>query len=182
MSRSSIFGALLVGVAIGAGARPASAQEGAHAEAVEAAPPGTSVAVQVGVSGLTETIEGEVATRWGIVAGAGVHASDYAPVGPTARLAYDHGFGHLRHHHLRLGVRAYPFHESTGTSECMCTFIVPELGYRFTADSGFVFEAGEPLARFNLTRARREGASEGFAVDGDNALLFSVLIGFRYQL
>jgi len=126
-------------------------------------------------------VEAEVRVRWGIVGGVGVHVSRFAPVGPTARVAYDRPFGRSQRWHVRGGFRLYPFAESGATFSCdPCTFLVGEVGLRYVGVRGFVFEFGLPIVRSNLTRVPDEGLSKTVKVDGHNALLMSVLLGFSY--
>jgi hypothetical protein len=144
------------------------------------APAAGAVAIQGGFSGLAKTIEGEGATSWGLVVGFGMHMTP-DETAPTARLAFDHAFGQTRHQHLRAGVRVYGFSESPTSATCSaCTLLVPEIGYRFTSEGGFVFEIGEPLGRLNLSRVRADGFARSFASDGYNGFLVTILIGYSH--
>jgi len=152
-------------------------------EAARATPIVSALAIQGGLSGLSKTVEAEAGTRWGLVGGVGMHLTHDGTLGPTARLAFDHAFGQTRRNHLRAGFHVYGFSESPSSTTCSaCTLLVPEIGYRFTGEGGFVFEIDEPLGRLNLTRVRSDGLPDAFKSDSANGFLVTILLGYSRAL
>ncbi|MEO5769913.1 MAG: hypothetical protein ABIS92_16285 [Polyangia bacterium] len=137
------------------------------------------MALQLGKSGPGLAAEGELSLSPGVVLGVGFHWGRFTPLAPTAHLAFDHLLS--ARFHLRAGLRAYSFSESSGSWSCeRCVFLVPEIGGRFVGHSGFVVEFGIPVARLNVTRLA-DGQAGAFAIDGDNMFLASILVGFSHQ-